>query len=85
MNWSYIEDTGSGPSAHASGGAYGPNSDALPFISPASTAGTYVRREGQVIYSNGNRVITVSLYFLVNHDLGNLCEVTGTALPAALK
>jgi len=84
MNWSYIEDITGTVTVHASGGAYGANGDALPFLSPASTAGTYIRREGQVIYSNSTRVITVTMYFLVNHDAGNLCEMTGIAVPAAL-
>jgi hypothetical protein len=84
-NWSYIEDIDGVLSTVASGAAMTANEDETPLGTPSSTSGHYVRREGQLIYSNSSRVITVTFHILVKEDLNHLCEVTGTAIPASLK
>lgn len=85
MNWSYIQDASGALSIVASGAAYSANSNALPILSYTSTSGDYIRREGQVIYATASRVITVNFHLIARQNLNDLCEMTGTAIPASLK
>jgi len=41
----------------------------------------FVRAEGQLVYHNANRVITLTLHALANGDTGR-CQVDGVAVPA---
>jgi hypothetical protein len=84
-NWSYIGDVDGTVTTTISGGAMVANEDETPLGTPTSTAGHYVRRDGQLIYSNSVRVITITFHILVKEDLNGLCEVTGIAVPASLR
>jgi hypothetical protein len=55
----------------------GQNDDVL--LAPASVG--FERAEGQLVYHNANRVITLTLHAVANRDTGR-CQVDGVAVPA---
>jgi hypothetical protein len=85
-NWSYIQNADGGTMSTLSGGApMAANEDETPLGSPVSISGHSMRDDGQIVYSNASRVITVTFHVFVNQNANHLCEMTGTATPASLK
>lgn len=84
LNWSYIEDNAGTTSVHAAGTGMAASTPYTPFGGPlaASSVGAGDRLEGQLIYANSKRVITVTFHLIAEYDINSLCEMTGSALVA---
>lgn len=70
-------NTGANPTTPEAGGGTANFSTVL----AAAPSGTFQRAEGQLVYSNANRMISVTFHAVANSST-NRCQLYGTAVPA---
>jgi hypothetical protein len=84
-NWSYIwgsDPNHSYPSSNGTALTADPNHTSIVNIFTIATENDAERAEGQLVYHNSARVITVTFHAVVDHDLDDLVQVAGTAVQA---
>jgi hypothetical protein len=84
VNYGYINEVDGGSTSPVAGGAaLGSGSQVtLPNMYSYYGDGAH-RHEGQFVYRNSSRVITVTFHAIAWYDANHYCQVTGTALPAS--